>query len=160
MTKLRAPLSIDDALARIAGQVPGGWAAMAAHVSYHERTVRSWGDAEREEQINLSAAIALDLLFQRHGGVGQPLYEAYGHLLGTGAAQAFADQFAILRSGAEFVHENGEAEEAVLRLALPDADEDDRRIAVKELMDCIRKGQSLLHMLGASPPDPHCRAPP
>ena len=103
MTKDRRPLSIDGALARIAGQLRGSWAEMAVVTGYHERTVRGWGDIDREEKINLPSAIALDLAFQKNGGVGRPLYETYGYLLGLSQQEAFADSFDLLRAAIDVV---------------------------------------------------------
>ena len=42
MTKLRAPGSIDAALARIAGHLEAGYAAMATLTGRAERTVRNY----------------------------------------------------------------------------------------------------------------------
>lgn len=160
MTKLRAPLSLDDALARIAGQVPGSWKAMADHVGYAARTVRKWGDEDADEEINLKAAIKLDILFQEHGGTGSPLYEAYGLLVQVAVNRAFADQFEVLRHTADIAKENGEAEEALLRYCLPGAGEAERRTAQKELLEARRKIDGVLPLLEAEPPEAHSRAPP
>mgnify|MGYP006879913525 CR=1 FL=1 len=42
MTKLRDPLSLDAALAKVAGQVPGDWKTLAAIAGRTASTVRSW----------------------------------------------------------------------------------------------------------------------
>ncbi|WP_030540578.1 hypothetical protein [Sphingobium sp. DC-2] len=135
MTKRRAPLSIDTALARIAGQLNGGWADMAAVTGYAERTVRAWGDVDREEQINLPAAIKLDIAFQAAGGTGAPIYEAYGDLVQVAAAEAFGDKQQLLRATMAFMQENGEAELALLEATKPDAGPAELAIAQKQLLD-------------------------
>lgn len=164
MTKPRAPLSIDAALARIAGQVPGEWRAMADHVGYAERTVRKWGDAEDEAEINLKAAIALDALFQQNGGEGRPIYEAYGLLVGACAAERFVDQFDLLRCAIDVAKETGDAEAALMRLALPDAGAADRLVAQRELMQALDSIRAALLKVTAAPapslPERHSRAPP
>ncbi len=162
MTKPRAPLSIDSALARIAGQVPGGWAAMARSIGYAERTVRKWGDADAEEEINLRAAIALDTLFQQHGGQGQPIYDAYGLLVGACMAERFIDQFDLLRCAIDVARETGDAEAALMRLALPDAGPGDRLIAQRELMQALDSIRAALLKVTApaAAPEEHSRAPP
>jgi hypothetical protein len=162
MTKERRPLSVDSALARIAGQVPGSWAQMARTVGYAERTVRKWGDEDADERVNIPAAIALDILFQQHGGSGQPIYEAYGYLIKASVAASFADQFEILRRAVVVATETAQAQSALMRVALPDATDNDRRIAQRELREAIEVLQgcllSLEHFLIV--PEPHSRAPP
>jgi len=81
MTKRRAPLSIDTALARIAGRVEGGWSGMATVTGRKERTVRNWGDPDTPEHIPMDAAIALDLAYVEQGGEGAPIYECYSAIL-------------------------------------------------------------------------------
>lgn len=162
MTKVRAPLSIDAALARIAGQVEGGWTTMAADVGRAERSVRRWGDKDAREKINFDAMLQLDLLFQRHGGEGFPVYEAYGQLLEVAVADRFVDQFEILRRASALVKETGEAEAAILRYALPGANEMDRREAQRELIEAIAAARQMLPLLEIAPsaPEPHSRGPP
>lgn len=135
MTKRRAPLSIDTALARIAGQLAGGWAEMAEVADYAERTVRAWGDVDREEQINLPSAIKLDIAFQAAGGVGAPIYEAYGDLVQVAAAEAFGDKQQLLRATMDFMQENSEAELALLEATRPDAGPAELANATKQLID-------------------------
>lgn len=152
MTKLRAPISIDTALARIAGQVAGGWDAMADHVGYQVRTVRAWGDADRNEQIPLPAAIALDILFQQHGGVGAPLYEAHGDMVRIAAGEAFGDKQELRRQTIDFMRETNEANLALLEAAEPDASDAEQVIATKQLLDVRQWADKLLTRLGRKPP--------
>lgn len=162
MTKPRAPLSIDAALARVAGQVPGGWKAMAEALGRHERTVRRWGDPDFGEEITVSAAIRLEILYQEHGGEGWPIYEAYGLLIGTAAEAHFFDQFELLRRLGELMKENGEAEAALLRLSMPDASSADRDTALRELIESLEAAKRILPMLHDhhAAPEEHSRAPP
>lgn len=135
MTKRRAPLSIDTALARVAGLLPGGWSEMAQLTGYAERTVRAWGDVDREEQVNLPMAIKLDIAFQAAGGIGAPLYEAYGDMVRVAAAEAFGDKQQLLRAAMDFMQENGEAELALLEATRPDAGPAELAAAQKQLLD-------------------------
>ena len=144
MTKRRAPLSIDTALARIAGQLAGGWAEMAEVAGYAERTVLAWCDVDREEQINRPTAIKLDISFQSAGGIGAPLYEAYGDLVQVAAAQAFGDKQQLLRATMDFMHENGEAELALLEATRPDAGAAALANAQKQLLDVREDVDQLL----------------
>ena len=151
MTKRRDPISVDTALARIAGQA-GGWPAIATHLGYHERTVRAWGDPDREEQISLPAAIALDILFQAHGGVGAPLYEAHGDMVSAAQAEQFADKLDLQRHTIEFMKENSDAEIALLKAAQPDAGPAEQAEAQRELLDVRVKADELLAKMGRKPP--------
>lgn len=152
MTKLRAPISIDTALARIAGQVDGGWDAMAEHVDYQARTVRAWGDTDRNEQIPLPAAIALDILFQSHGGTGAPLFEAHGDMVRIAAAEAFGDKHDLRREAIDFMRETNEANLALLEAAEPDAGDAAQVIATKQVLDVRQWADKLLTRLGRKPP--------
>jgi hypothetical protein len=147
MTKQRAPLSIDAALAKIAGQVEGAWKTMAREAGYEERTVRKWGDEAQEGEINIKAMLRLDKLYQEHGGEGFPLYETYGLLLGAPAAASYADQFEILRRVIKVAKETGEAEAALVRLSLPDASEADRRDAQREVLEALDELKNILPLL-------------
>lgn len=159
MTKDRAPISIDGALARIAGLLPGGWAEMARITDYNERSVRSWGDVDREEQINLPAAIKLDLAYLAAGGQEKPLYETYGYQLGLSMRERFADQFDILRLAADVVREVGEAQTALLEACLPDASQADRRVAQREILEALDVLKKALINLDRSEP-PRATSPP
>lgn len=157
MTKVRAPLSIDEALARIAGQV-GGWGAMAKAVGYEERTVRKWGDEDAEGEINVKAMIVLDRLHQQHGGTGFPLYDAYGRLLGASLQANFSDKFELLRRLIGVAKETGDAEAALIRYALPDSSEAERTSALREVVEALDALQAVVPLL--QPPVPHERGPP
>ncbi len=159
MTKERVPLSVDGALARIAGQLPGSWALMAEITGYQERTVRAWGDNDRDEQINLPAAVALDIAYQQHGGVGRPLFDVYGYLLGLAQVEHFAQPFDILRHAVDVVRESGDAKAALLEAALPDASADDRRRAQRELLEAIEVMKRALLVLDRRDP-PRITPPP
>lgn len=136
MTKTRTH-SVDGALTLIAGTLPGAWEQMAQITGYHERPVRGWGDPDREEQINLPAAIKLDLAFQAEGGAGQPLYDAYGYLVGLAREDRFCGLFDILRAAIDVVREMGDAKTALMEAALPDATDEDRRDAKREMLEAI-----------------------
>lgn len=156
MTKQRAPLSIDMAMARIAGQ-SGGWAVMADAVGKAERTVRKWGDADAEEEITLKAAIALDILYQENGGIGAPLYEAHGDMVRVAQTERFGDKLELQHATIEFMKENGEAEIALLEAAMPDAGWAEEAKAQREVMQVRAWADKILLRLGRNP---HRQKPP
>ncbi|HKY80855.1 MAG TPA: hypothetical protein VJM09_05215 [Sphingobium sp.] len=152
MTKRRAPLSIDAALARIAGQLHGGWTEMADVAGYVERTVRAWGDVDREEQINLPSAIRLDIAFQAAGGTGAPIFEAYGDMVRAAQADAFGSKQELHREAIALIKENGEAEMALLEAALPGSGPAEEAKAQRELLEVRSFVDRMLLRLGRKPP--------
>ena len=154
MTKLRPPLSVEQALTRIAGQVPGDWQAMAAVVGKAERTVRNWGDPDTPEDISIRAAIALDLEYQRCGGVGAPINDVYALLLKTGRAEVFACQAKLTAATIVEIVESAEAIAAQLAAAQPGADQAAYDHAVRQKEEDIAAAQHSLTLLRAGRPPP------
>lgn len=151
---MRPPLSIDGALGRIAGQLPGAWAEMAMVVDRHESTVRRWGDHDAAEQIPLPSAIALDIAFQRAGGDGRPLFETYALQLQVAREHAFADEIELARRACLLIREGAQAQEALVLASLPSACDRDRTNAIRELEDVARVVTSAIALLTnpATPP--------
>lgn len=147
MTKLRPPLSIEQALARIAGQLPEGFDTMAQVTGRSASLVRKWGDPDREEQIPVDCAIALDLAFQEHGGRGCPIHSAYTAKLEIGGATRFEDSFELLRGLTTLVKEGGEAHSALARACLPGAGVYDVQLALRELSDNYEAIPPLIQLL-------------
>ncbi|WP_338445929.1 hypothetical protein V5F89_12340 [Pelagerythrobacter marensis] len=132
MTKRRAPLSIDEALVRIAAQISGGYSAMAELVELSSSHVRAWGDPDRREEIPVKHAITLDLAFQEHGGAGAPIFETYAARLELAEVRKFADRIELLAHTAEVIREGGEAHSALVRACKPCAGPAEHRDALAE----------------------------
>lgn len=147
MTKHRPPLSIDAALARIAGQLPGGWAAMAEATGRCQSLVRAWGDPDRREEIPVRDAIALDLVFQAEGGTGAPVHEAYTHQLELAQVSRFADAIQLGRHAIDVIRESGEAHAALVAAAQPGATPADRRKAEREIGEALEVLKRALPLL-------------
>lgn len=155
MTKHRAPLSIEQAMQRIAGQLPGGLEQMAEITGHAPGYVRALGDPDRREKLSVEDGIALDIAFQAAGGVGAPVWEAYTHKLELAQQSAFADGISLGLLTAEVIREGGEAHEALVRASQPGATSADRRAAGKEVAEAMdRLKQSLAH-LETIDPRPH-----
>ena len=150
MTKPRAPLSIEQALARIAGQLPDGFASMAEITGRSASLLRKYSDPERDEEIPVSLAIALDLAFQAHGGQGHPIFDAYSAKLELAETGAFADRFDLLRRATEVIKEGGEAHAALTRACLPEATPRDREEAARELSEAFEAIKPTLAALGVT----------
>ena len=147
MTKRRAPLSIEQALQRIAGQMAGGVDGMAAAVTRQPGTVRAWMDPDRPEQVRIEAAITLDLAYQAEGGEGAPIYEAYLARLEVADNARFAEKHRLLEFTQGVVKEAGEACAALIALSCRDASETERRIAEREVAEAYEKIRDVRHMI-------------
>lgn len=147
MTKLRAPLSIDAALARIAGHMPRAWEQMADIAGRKVRTVRNWGDPDTPEQIPLDCAIALDLAFIEAGGAGAPLFEAYATKLELDELARHADRIELGRQTASVIRECGEAGGALVLASQPGATPAHRRDAMRECAEALDTLKRVLPLL-------------
>lgn len=154
MTKLRTPLSIEQALQRIAGQLEAGVEAMAIVAHRQPGTIRAWMDPDRPEQVSLDAAIALDLAFQAEGGTGAPLFEAYATRLQLAEAARFADRHRLLDRAHAAIKEGGEAHAALVAAARPDATDADRRAAHREVAEAFEQLRDILPLLSGQEAQP------
>ena len=152
--KPRPPLSTDQALARIAGQLPGGWPQMAEITCRSESLVRKWGDPECRERVPLDDAIELDLAFQEHGGEGAPLADSYLFRLELAAGARFASQFALLAKTEKLSKEAGEGLTAVIRACSPSATASDRAAAFRELVEMVEAAKPIISALDPESPAP------
>ena len=152
MTKVRPPLSIDAALARIAGHLPEGFPQMAKIARREVRTVRNWSDPDTPESIPVECAISLDLAYIAAGGNGAPIFEAYAQQLELAAATQFADQQLLLRHAQVVAKETGEANSAIIGAAQPSATEADKRRALAEVVEAIDSLKSAIPLLSPQPP--------
>lgn len=154
MTHRRAPLSVEQALQRIAGQLPGGIEAMAEIAQRQPGTVRNWMNPERDEQVSLEAAIELDLAYQAEGGTGAPLFEAYSTRLQLAEAARFADRHCLLDHAHGVAKEAGEAIAAIVAAARPGASEADRHAAHREAAEAFEKFRDVLPILSGQTAQP------
>lgn len=132
MTKLRPPMSIDAALARIAGHLPGAWGEMAIIAGRQEHTVRAWGDPDKPEVLPLPSAVAFDIAYRRAGGIGAPCRDAYDTLLQAAMTEHFADEIELAHATAHAIKEVGQAESALILAALPGASDETIAAAERE----------------------------
>ena len=149
MTKHRAPLTIDAALARIAGQL-GDWGRVAQAVDRSESLVRAWGDPERRETIPLPDAVKLDLAYRDAGGDGSPFFETMAYLLDQAGMFRFADEIALGRLAAHVIRECGEASSMLVLSAQPGSNLSDFRdtlVHVDEAIDAYQRARVLVAAL-------------
>lgn len=147
MTKFRQPLTVEDAIIRIAAKVTGGFEEMARVANRDQRTVRNWSDPDTPESVPVECAIALDLAYIGAGGTGGPIFAAYGHQLKDRSAIQFADQQQLLRHAQAVARETGDANTAILGAAQPDASAADRRAALTEVGQAIDTLKDVIPLL-------------
>lgn len=147
VTVVRPALTIDGALARIAGHLRGSWAEMAIVVDRAENTVRDWGNPNAGVSVPIEAAIALDLAYMAAGGLSAPIHEAYGLLLETRFAQRFACAIELGRKTMAAIREGGEAHEALVAATLPGATDRDREQALREVEEGINALKDTIPLL-------------
>lgn len=156
MTKLRAPLSIEQALARVVGQLADGYETASEITGKQAGSIRAWGDPDRREQLPVDCAIALDLAYQAAGGTGAPIFEAYAAKLELAEMAKFADRHHLLSHAEMLAKEGGEAQAALLRACQPGASDADCARAFRELSESFEQHKSLLALLApkadAQPP--------
>jgi hypothetical protein len=159
MTKVKAPMSIDAALARIAGQFENGYKDLARIVDRHESTVRAWGDdGKSDQQMPMPAAIALDIAYQREGGEGSPLFETFALQVKVAREQAFAGGIALAQRACIQIHEGAQANEAIVLASMPSAGPAQRAHAIRELEDVVRESTTTIALLTTT--DPLLEPPP
>jgi hypothetical protein len=119
--KVRAPLTTDQALARIIGQLPNGYRDAEKATDRSESYLRACGDPDRLERLCFDDAIALDIAFQAAGGEGSPLAEHFLLRVEMGQLARFAHRFGLLEKTEQVVRESGEASAALIRACQPGA---------------------------------------
>ncbi len=153
MTKIKAPMSIDAALARIAGQFANGYKDLARIVDRHESTVRAWGDDDKlDQQMPMPAAIALDIAYQREGGEGSPLFETFALQVKVAREKAFAGGIALAQRACIQIREGAQATEAIVLASMPSASPAARAHAIRELEDVVRESTTTIALLATSAP--------
>ena len=135
MTKRRAPLTVENALFKVIGQIS---IERAAEVTGREPSyLRSMSDPDSRYCLSVENAVALDIEYQATGGIGAPIYETYGLLLNAAQAERFAQGHNLARHASEVIRECGEAGSALVVASMPGADARDQREAKREIEEAI-----------------------
>lgn len=145
MTKLRAPLTFENALDRIAGVL--GWSVMGELLGKAERTVRDYGDPDIATGISLADAFALEVAYRRAGGDGAPIADCWKLRLAIDGMDP-GDRDALHRHTLSVIKEGGEAH-AALTNALVTGNDVDMAIARRELAESVSAAQLTLRHLDA-----------
>jgi hypothetical protein len=147
VTKLRAPLTFENALTRAAATL--GWARVAEICGQAERTVRNWSEPDTTARITLEASLELDVACLAAGGEEAPFFRCYATRLDLESLAACPGREQLLASAARAARESGEAVAASLTASHPSAGRPDYAIAERELEEAISAYTNLLAALKA-----------
>lgn len=141
MTKVRPPLTFENALTKVAAAV--GWEKVAEICGQAERTVRNWSEPDTTASITLEAALKLDCAFHAAGGEGAPPFHlCYATRLDLERLAACPGREELLASIGTAAKESGEALAAALAASKPGAGRAAFAIAEKEFEETIAAFQT------------------
>ncbi|MEZ0495162.1 hypothetical protein [Sphingomonas sp. IW22] len=151
MTKLRPPLSFEQALREIRDAI--GEAEVRAIIGRSMSRLTDYLDPDAEGYIRLDHAFALERRYCQLGHPGAPLQESWAGQLGL-LAPAAPTIPQLLGQIAETVLEMGEATAASIAAACPNATPAARDHAIREIDEAIAELQRKRTMLtsAARPP--------
>lgn len=149
MTKLRPPISFEQAMNRVAGIL--GWDGMAEALGLTESAVRKKGDPDAPGSLTFAEALKLDTAYSLAGGDGFPLHETYALRLKLSVDDGRASSAELVRATARAAREAGEAVEALLAASEPGADAFTRQTAAREGQEAIEALTSAVTKIGAGP---------
>ena len=130
MTKLRPPLSIENALMKVLGSIT---IEVAANVTGRkEHYLRDLTDPDKRAQLTVIDAIKLDLAHRLAGQPGAPLYETIGLILRSTDAEIFSDAVQLGNVAVRVIREGGEAHAALCAASRPGA-------SLAQLQDTLRE---------------------
>lgn len=146
MTKPRQPLTPYRALCRIEEVL--GWDGIASVIGKNEWHCRKMSDPDTGREISLRDAARLDAAFQRAGGIGAPLREAYDAALSSLSDQA-VDPTDLLSAASIAAKEAGEAVAAAIDFARRAGCRTTRAAAINEAEEGIAALHTLISALKA-----------
>lgn len=150
MTKVRAPLTFERALVRIADLI--GWDGMGALIGKAARTVMDYSDPDTQTGVSLADAYALEEAYRLAGGEGAPISDCWRARLQL-AEQASCDS-TLQDHLVSIIKESAEATAAVAIASRPGAPLEDRAVARRELEESINAQMSTLaHLTKGAGPD-------
>jgi hypothetical protein len=147
MTKVRPPLTFENALTRVAGLI--GWGEVARICGCAESTVRNWSDQDTTAKLPLEGAFRLDVAYRAAGGDDAPFLTCYATRVDTEFMDVSADRRELVACVARAARESGEAIEATLAAADPSATAADLVVAEREVEEAIGTSTSILSQLRA-----------
>jgi hypothetical protein len=120
MTKLRPPVSIENTLYRVLGEL--GIERAAEVTGRDPHYLRALSDPDKRESLTVRDLVALDLACRAAGDATFPLYETVGLILVAAGAERFAAAATIGEHARELSREHGEAAAALFDAVLHPGD--------------------------------------
>lgn len=145
MTKPRASLSFALAVTSVIGLI--GWPEAARITRRAVRSVRHWGDEQRNVTPTLAQAIALDRAFMEAGGGYAPILESYARQLDLSLTPSMACRAALGDDIAAFSKETADAIGASIQIIQPGASPTAVHRAIAETEEASAKVARLLGRL-------------
>lgn len=138
MTKLRSPVSPEQALARVAGVI--GWARTSEILDRGESALRKWSNPDSGpapgEHITLAKANELDDAYRAEGGEGRPFLQYMVLAAETREIDASASRDELARAAGIAAKEAGDATLTAIAAA-QSGDDRDLAIAERECEEAI-----------------------
>jgi hypothetical protein len=122
MTKLRAPVTMENTLYRVLGEL--GIERAAAVTGRAEAYLRNLSDPDKREELTVRDLRLLDSACRAAGDPTFPLYQTLGLLLEADGAERFADAAALGRHAELSARESGEASAALIAACLAAGSDD------------------------------------
>ena len=135
MTKLRAPLTFERALVRIADRL--GWDRMAEITGRSTRSLTNYSDPDTDTCVCIEHALQLDAAFRADGGEGAPLLDCYRLRLEAAEVAHASNRDRLLDGAILAIKEAGEANAALVEATRPGADAGHRAIARREVEEAV-----------------------
>jgi len=151
VTKLRAPVSIENTLYRVLGEL--GIERAAEVTGKAESYLRALSDPDKRERLTVEEAVKLDLACAVAGDDTRPLYTTMGLLLEDAMARRYVCAVEIGRSAQLVAIEGAEAAAALFAAALdPTGDPKLRERALREAEEAHEAVGDAIQVLRASSP--------
>lgn len=141
MTKVRPPVTIENTLYRVLGEL--GIENAAAATGRKDHYLRAVSDPDKVDQLTVVDLIKLDVAYRASGQPSLPLFETVGRILEAELAGRFADEAATGKLTADFAKEAGDATAAMILASQPGA-------TCRELEAALREAEEADHAADAA----------
>lgn len=130
MTKVRPPVTIENTLYRVLGEL--GIDRAAQVTSRSKDYLRNLSDQDKREQLTVRDLISLDAACRANGDPTYPLYETVGLMLLAAGAEHISQAACLGQSAASMAREHGEAHAALIEAVIHPGDVARMEIALRE----------------------------
>lgn len=146
MTKLRPPLSIEDALHKVFGALT--LEVVAELTGRAPAYLRDLTDPDKSPHLLVRDLIKLDLGHRQAGHAGAPLYETLGLILKAADAEIFSDAAALGQIAVRVIKEGGEANVALYAATRPGVTTQQLQQTQRELVQSAQEHAEAIAAVG------------